>query len=177
MCRLYNTKANGNQTTISDLVQISPEDFQKPSLESIQDNINAKYANKVFHLVSEYRISNLPSTCRQTNSGSKVIPKIGLCIHLYDILHVADGIIGHGTGIANVNVEFRLIVFRPFKGEIILGQISSASEHGIKSIPFILFLNCASNLVYFSPFVQRKEEEEKKTLTCPQSTSCLAHTS
>ncbi|KAL9012839.1 MAG: hypothetical protein Q9173_002431, partial [Seirophora scorigena] len=33
-------------TTISDLVQISPEDFQKPSIESIEDNINAKYANK-----------------------------------------------------------------------------------------------------------------------------------
>lgn len=32
---------------ISDLVQISPEDFQKPSAESIEDNINAKYANKV----------------------------------------------------------------------------------------------------------------------------------
>lgn len=35
------------QTTISDLVQISPEDFQKPSAEAIVDNINAKYANKV----------------------------------------------------------------------------------------------------------------------------------
>ena len=31
-------------------------------------------------------------------------------------------------------VEFRLIVFRPFKGEIILGRISSASEWGIKSM-------------------------------------------
>lgn len=45
-----------------------------------------------------------------------------------------DGIIGYGTGKANVNVEFRLVVFRPFKGEIILGQISSASERGIKGI-------------------------------------------
>ena len=30
-------------------------------------------------------------------------------------------------------VEFRLIVFRPFKGEIVLGRISSASEVGMKS--------------------------------------------
>lgn len=29
-------------------------------------------------------------------------------------------------------VEFRIIVFRPFKGEIILGRISSASEFGMK---------------------------------------------
>ena len=38
------------KTTISDLVQIAPEDFQKPSAEAIEDNINAKYANKVYPL-------------------------------------------------------------------------------------------------------------------------------
>jgi len=94
-------------TTISDLVQITPEDFQKPSAEALEDNLNEKYANKV-------------------------IQKIGLCICVYDILKASDGLIGHGTGIVNVNVEFRLIVFRPFKGEILLGQISSASEWGMK---------------------------------------------
>lgn len=99
-----------------------------------------------------------------------MIQKIGLCICLYDILKASDGLIGHGTGIVNVNgrgsclyfqsrqrarpssffylfsflvelhrltriplVEFRVIVFRPFKGEIILGRISSASEFGMKS--------------------------------------------
>ena len=36
-----------SQTTISDLVQITPEDFQKPSAEAIEDNLNEKYANKV----------------------------------------------------------------------------------------------------------------------------------
>ncbi len=35
------------QTFVSDLVQISPEDIEKPSGESLEDNINAKYANKV----------------------------------------------------------------------------------------------------------------------------------
>ena len=30
-------------------------------------------------------------------------------------------------------VEFRIVVFRPFKGEIILGRISNASEFGMKS--------------------------------------------
>lgn len=33
-----------------------------------------------------------------------------------------------------LGVEFRLIVFRPFKGEIILGRISSASDYGMKSM-------------------------------------------
>ena len=32
-----------------------------------------------------------------------MIQKIGLCICLYDILKASDGLIGHGTGIVNVN--------------------------------------------------------------------------
>ncbi|KAI9798427.1 MAG: DNA-directed RNA polymerase III subunit rpc25 [Piccolia ochrophora] len=94
-------------TKISDLVQITPEDFRKPSAEAIEDNINAKYANRV-------------------------IQRVGLCICMYDLLTASEGLIGHGTGIVNVNVEFRLVVFRPFKGEIILGRISSSSDAGIK---------------------------------------------
>lgn len=39
-----------SQTTISDLVQISPEDFSKFSAVAIEDNINEKYANKVCHI-------------------------------------------------------------------------------------------------------------------------------
>lgn len=35
------------QTKISDLVQIEPGDLKKPSAQAIEDNINAKYANKV----------------------------------------------------------------------------------------------------------------------------------
>ena len=69
-----------------------------------------------------------------------MIQKIGLCICLYDVLRVQDGIIGYGTGEANVNVDFRLIFFRPFKGEIVLGQISSASEAGMKSMQPVNFL-------------------------------------
>ncbi|CAL3966329.1 hypothetical protein PZA11_003016 [Diplocarpon coronariae] len=94
-------------TKIADLVQIVPEDFSKDASQAIEDNINAKYANKV-------------------------IQKIGLCICLYDLLSASEGLIGHGTGLVNVNVEFRLVVFRPFKHEVITGRISSATEHGIR---------------------------------------------
>lgn len=44
------------QTTISDLVQISPEDLGKSNAEAIEDNLNSKYANKV---VSETERKNL----------------------------------------------------------------------------------------------------------------------
>jgi DNA-directed RNA polymerase subunit E'/Rpb7 len=38
-------------------------------------------------------------------------------------------------------VKFRMIVFRPFKGEIMLGKISSGTEHGIKSMYMGIGLN------------------------------------
>ena len=41
--------SNFHQTKISDLVQISPHDFNKPSIEAIEDYINSKYANRVEH--------------------------------------------------------------------------------------------------------------------------------
>ncbi|KAK2740411.1 DNA-directed RNA polymerase III subunit rpc25 [Myotisia sp. PD_48] len=104
---LHLSIASENKTTISDLVQIAPEDFSKLSAIAIEDNINEKYANKV-------------------------IQNIGLCVGFYDLLESSDGLIGHGTGLVNVNVKFRLIVFRPFKGEILLGKITSGTEHGIR---------------------------------------------
>ncbi|KAI2783527.1 RNA polymerase III subunit Rpc25-domain-containing protein [Daldinia loculata] len=93
-------------TKIADLVQIRPDNFEKPSHIAIEDSINAKYANRV-------------------------IQKIGLCICMYDLLWASEGLIGHGSGMVNVNVEFRMIVFRPFKGETMFGRISEASQDGI----------------------------------------------
>ncbi|THY90142.1 hypothetical protein D6C93_06668 [Aureobasidium pullulans] len=93
--------------TIADLIQISPQDFEKRSAQAIEDNINLKYADKVIH-------------------------RVGLCVALYDVLQTSEGLIGHGTGIVNVNVDFRMIVFRPFKGEILTGKILSSSDMGIR---------------------------------------------
>ncbi|KAH8657026.1 DNA-directed rna polymerase III 25 kd polypeptide [Tricladium varicosporioides] len=94
-------------TKIADLVQIKPEDFDKDAAQAIEDNINEKFSNRV-------------------------IQKIGLCVCLYDLLSASEGLIGHGTGLVNVNVEFRLIVFRPFKNEVMVGIISSSSPRGIR---------------------------------------------
>lgn len=53
------------KTKISDLVQIAPEDFSKHSIVAIEDNINAKYANKV-HSCSQ---SHLDSGSENANSA------------------------------------------------------------------------------------------------------------
>lgn len=123
---------------------------------AIEDNINEKYANKVCGYVNDVWIT-------RTNI-IQVIQKIGLCISFYDLLESSDGLIGHGTGLVNVNgqsrpilylyfklitdsilVKFRMIVFRPFKGEIMLGKIASGTELGIKST----FISEASSLQHF----------------------------
>ena len=56
---------------------------------------------------------------------------MGLCISLYDLSKVSEGMIGQDGG-AHVSVEFRMIVFRPFKGEVLTGRISSATATGVK---------------------------------------------
>jgi len=75
-------------------------------------------------------------------SDTQVIQKIGLCICLWDVTWASEGLIGHGTGLVNVNVEFRLVVFRPFKGEVLLGRITSGTQDGINSeFDFISYIS------------------------------------
>lgn len=94
-------------TKFQDLVQIPPHEFYKKSRDEIEDKINEKYANKV-------------------------VQKIGLCMCMWDVLKASDGLIGHGTGNVNVNVEFRMVVFRPHKGEIITAKVKKSTPNGIQ---------------------------------------------
>lgn len=87
--------------SLSDVVQIHPSDFHKPSFRAIEDFINNKYADKVLH-------------------------EAGLCLGFHSIISTSEGLIGHGTGIVNVNVDFKLLVFRPRKGEIVPGAIANS---------------------------------------------------
>ncbi|KAJ9660822.1 DNA-directed RNA polymerase III complex subunit Rpc25 [Neophaeococcomyces mojaviensis] len=93
-------------TKFQDLVQIPPHEFYKKSRDCIEDKINEKYANKV-------------------------VQKVGLCICMWDLLKASDGLIGFGTGNVNVNVEFRMVVFRPFKGEVIAARVKHNTPEGI----------------------------------------------
>ncbi|EMC93248.1 hypothetical protein BAUCODRAFT_141757 [Baudoinia panamericana UAMH 10762] len=93
--------------SIADVVQLHPSDFHKASRRAIEDWLNAKYADKVIH-------------------------KVGLCVGFHSLIKASEGLIGHGTGIVNVNVDFRVVVFRPFKGEIIRGVISASTENGMQ---------------------------------------------
>lgn len=108
------------------MIQIKPQDFAKPSAQAIKDVVNEKYSNKI-------------------------VPGVGLCLCMWDLLTATEGLIGHGTGLVNVNIEFRMTVFRPFRGEIIYGRIKTSNQEGIiidldfTSEVFIPFQNLFEN--------------------------------
>ncbi|GLT42388.1 hypothetical protein SLA2020_163900 [Shorea laevis] len=62
----------------------------------------------------------------------KVIANLGLCISVYDIRSIKGGFIFPGDGASTYTVEFRLIVFRPFVGEIILAKLKESDANGLR---------------------------------------------
>ncbi|KAJ3030938.1 DNA-directed RNA polymerase III subunit rpc25, partial [Rhizophlyctis rosea] len=94
---------------LKDNVRVHPKDFRKPRPSALTDELNKKYANKVLH-------------------------NVGLCIRVFDIIEASDGVV-HACqdGSYQSKVTFRMIVFRPFGGEILIGKIRDCSqEEGIK---------------------------------------------
>ncbi|SCV99527.1 LAFE_0A05116g1_1 [Lachancea fermentati] len=94
-------------TTVSDLVRVPPDQFHRDTRSAIIHQLNDKFANKV-------------------------IPRVGLCITVYDLLAVDEGQLKPGDGASYINTKFRLLVFKPFVGEIITGWISRCTAEGIK---------------------------------------------
>ncbi|CCC70713.1 hypothetical protein NCAS_0F02290 [Naumovozyma castellii] len=92
---------------ISDLVRIPPDQFHRDTISSITHELNNKYADKI-------------------------VPHIGLCITIYDILEVDEGQLKPGDGASYINVTFRALIFKPFVGEIVTGWISKCTAEGIK---------------------------------------------
>lgn len=62
----------------------------------------------------------------------KVIAKLGLCISIYDILSIDVGFILPGDGCSTYEVEVRLVMFRPFVGEILRGKIEESNHDGLR---------------------------------------------
>ncbi|XP_056160034.1 uncharacterized protein LOC115677520 isoform X2 [Syzygium oleosum] len=62
----------------------------------------------------------------------KVIANLGLCISLYDIRRIDGGFIFPGDGAPTYTVECRLIVFRPFIGEIIDAKLKEFDKDGLR---------------------------------------------
>ncbi|KAI3406394.2 rpc25 [Candida oxycetoniae] len=92
---------------IQDLVRIPPHSFNIPIQHSITDELNKKLANKI-------------------------VPNLGLMITTWDLLDIKDGLLKPGDGGSYVEVRFRYIVFKPFKGETLTGWVTKCTAEGIK---------------------------------------------
>lgn len=62
----------------------------------------------------------------------KVIKDLGLCVSVYDIQSIEGGFIFPGDGSSTYTVVFRLLMFRPFKGEILSGTVETSDEKGVR---------------------------------------------
>jgi DNA-directed RNA polymerase III subunit RPC8 len=92
---------------IHDSVHIAPHLFRKAYKKAIIDELNAKYANKVIH-------------------------HVGLGIGVHSIQRAEEPFVFPGDGGIQVKVTIQLIVFRPFRGEILRGKIMSCTPDGIR---------------------------------------------
>lgn len=57
---------------------------------------------------------------------------MGLCICVHDILEASEGRIRWGDGCLYYTVLFRLVVFRPFINEVLVGRITSSTNESIR---------------------------------------------
>ncbi|KNZ59706.1 hypothetical protein VP01_1679g9 [Puccinia sorghi] len=90
-----------------DTVRVQAWDFGRDRARVITAEINRKYSNKV-------------------------LPEVGLCIALFDLLDVSEGKVLYGDGCLYHRAEFTLVVFRPFIGEHIVGTVKSSSPSGVR---------------------------------------------
>ena len=87
-------------------VKILPENLGKPRLEAITQEIESLYMDKV-------------------------IKDLGLVVTLYEIVSIEGGTVYPGEGSAHFHVVFRVVVFRPFIGEVLEGKLKRADRKGL----------------------------------------------
>jgi len=94
-------------TLLADTICIPPHLLAKPTLTSVQTEIEKRYPNKI-------------------------IVDVGLVICPYGRpLEVGDGILVPGDGGAHHQVVFQCLVFRPFVEEVLIGTVKDSHEGGI----------------------------------------------
>ncbi|KAJ3076269.1 DNA-directed RNA polymerase III subunit RPC8 [Podochytrium sp. JEL0797] len=94
--------------TLEDTVRVLPADQRKGLPTAVIDELNKKYANRVK-------------------------PKVGLCIRVMDVLEIGDGIVHaclDGSGM--FRCTFRLVIFKPFVGEILTGKVVNMTPEGLR---------------------------------------------
>lgn len=63
---------------------------------------------------------------------TQILQDVGLCISVHDIQKASEGRVRWGDGCLYYTVLFRLVVFRPFTNEVLVGRISSSTSEAIR---------------------------------------------
>ncbi|WVQ83164.1 hypothetical protein IAT38_005302 [Cryptococcus sp. DSM 104549] len=92
---------------VRDTVPVAPKAFDIPPAVTIEDSLNKKFANKL-------------------------VPDKGLALSVYDILTAEDGKVTWGNGLMYYKVSFRLLLFAPFHGELLVGRVMSITRSYIR---------------------------------------------
>ena len=64
--------------------------------------------------------------------SNKIILNVGLAIIFYDFIEIGDPYLYPGSGCSVQIVKFRLVVFRPFVGEVLVGKVIHSNKEGVK---------------------------------------------
>ena len=92
---------------LKDKLRILPSEFNRDPAEVLTEQIELKYSNKV-------------------------ILEVGLCVAFYDFVEISEPHIYPSEGSSHQFVTFRLVIYRPFVGEVLSGKISASDENGIR---------------------------------------------
>jgi DNA-directed RNA polymerase subunit E'/Rpb7 len=87
-------------------IRVLPSELSKPPLLAVTDVIQQRFFDRV-------------------------VPQLGLVVTLYDVQSIEGGFIYPNDGAAYFRVRFRLVVFRPFVGEILVGRLRACTRNGI----------------------------------------------
>mmetsp|Transcript_28530 Transcript_28530/g.47937 ORF Transcript_28530/g.47937 Transcript_28530/m.47937 type:complete len:274 (-) Transcript_28530:92-913(-) len=117
---------------LEDKIKTQPGQFNRDTEEVLREQIEMKYSNKVLN-------------------------NVGLCITFYDFISVAEPYLYPSEGSAIQLVKFRMVVFRPFIGEILTGNLKASNKEGLKiSIEFFADIFVPAALLQ-SPCVYNKD--------------------
>ena len=90
-------------STIQDKIRVRPQDLAKPTLEAVTAEIERTYIDKV-------------------------VRDLGLIITIFDILDIQGGFVFPSDGAAHFDTKFRVVVFKPFVGEVLVGKLQSCDK-------------------------------------------------
>ncbi|KAL8100714.1 uncharacterized protein LOC141682982 [Apium graveolens] len=62
----------------------------------------------------------------------KVVANLGLVVSVYDIKSINGGFVFPSDGASTYTVSFRLVVFRPFVGEVVTAKLLESTTNGLR---------------------------------------------